>query len=114
MEFSEPCNTHSTTIGLGKVGFCIMTTTNESLALPSLDDIPPLNAARLWPHPAPFEWGLTQPLDDESVSIVSDLLRLWIGDDDDLFLNALMVLGVRNMQGPESSPSGQRWKPAGW
>ena len=24
LEFSEPCNTHSTTIGLGKVAFCIM------------------------------------------------------------------------------------------
>lgn len=97
LEFSQPCNTYSTTIGLGHVAFCVMATTSESLPLLSLDDIPPLKAVHLWPEPSSFEWGQTGPLDDESVGIVSDLLRLWIGDDDDLFMNALMVLGLRNM-----------------
>lgn len=98
VEFSEPCNTHSTTIGLGRVAFCVMATTVATLPLPSLDDIPPLKAVRLWPHPEPFVWGQTQPLDDESVWIVSDLLRLWLGDDDDRFVNGLTELGLRNMR----------------
>ena len=96
LEFSEPCNTHSTTIGLGKVAFCIMATTAR-LPLPSLEDIPPLKAVRLWPDPSPFPWSRTNPLDDVSLWIVSDLLQLWVGDDDDDFLNALMEIGLRNM-----------------
>ena len=98
LEYSEPCNTHSTTIGLGRVAFCVMATTNETLPLPSLDDIPPLKAVRLWSDPTPFAWGRIRSLDDESVWIVSDYLRLWLGDDDDLFLNALTELGFRNME----------------
>jgi hypothetical protein len=92
---SEPCNTYSTTIGLGQVAFCVMGTTSESMILPDLEDVTPLDAVRLWPDPRPFEWGRATPLGDEDLWFVSDYLRLWIGEDDDPFLDALMKLGIR-------------------
>jgi len=96
LSYSEPCNTQSTTIGLGRAAFCVIATTQEVMPLPSLDDMPPLNAVRIWPNPVGFTWGQTRPLGNEDVWVVSDLLRLWLGDDDDAFLNALMGLGFRN------------------
>jgi hypothetical protein len=94
-DFSEPCNTYSTTIGLGRVAFCVMGTTKSSMVLPSLEMVTPLDAVRIWPDAQRFEWGDVTPLEDADVWLVSDLLRLWIGDDDDLFFGELMELGIR-------------------
>jgi hypothetical protein len=89
-----PCNTHSTILGLGRVAFCVMATTNQSLVLPSLDDLP-LGARRLWPELTSFCWDRASPLDSDDLWFVNDLLRLWIGDDDDLFTTRLIDLGLR-------------------
>ena len=105
---AEPCNTYSTTIGLGRAAFCVMGTTSESVVLPSLDDVTPLGAVRLWPYPRPFGWGRVAPLGDDDLWFVSDFLRLWMGDDDDLFLGALMDLGSRRGDVPHPLCSGEQ------
>jgi hypothetical protein len=87
-----PCNTRSTILGLGRVAFCVTATTNQSLVLPSLDDLP-LGAIRLWPELTSFFWDRASPLDSDDLWFVNDLLRLWIGDDDALFANRLTDLG---------------------
>ncbi len=107
-DYSEPCNTYSTTIGLGRVAFCVMGSTNSSMVLPSLDMVTPLDAVRLWPNPQAFKWGGVTPLEDEDAWLVSDLLRLWIGDDDDLFLGALMELGLRRSDTRYQDPGSAR------
>jgi hypothetical protein len=90
----QPCNVHSTTIGLGGVAFCVMGATGPRPEFPPLEDIPPLQAVRLWPDPASFDWARNDPLDDPSVWLLSDLLRLWIQDDDEFFVR-LMELQLR-------------------
>lgn len=86
IDASQPYNAYSTTIGLGKVGFCVMGTTNSELFLPRLEEIPPLKAFRLWPDPSGLEWSPGSALDDWSVWLLSDIFRLWFKNDDELFV----------------------------
>jgi hypothetical protein len=95
VDTSEPCNTRSTTLGLGRVAFCVTATTSAGLSLPSFDDIPPLGAVRLWPATEAIVWDRQSPLGDEDVWFVSDFLRLWLGEDDDWFLEALAAVAAR-------------------
>jgi hypothetical protein len=63
----QPCNTHSTTIGLGRVVFCVMGTTNPAVEFPHLDEIPPFGAIRVWPAAGPHRWSWSSPLDERAV-----------------------------------------------
>jgi hypothetical protein len=71
-----------------------MASTNDTVVLPSLDGIP-LSAVRLWPELTSFYWRREFALDREDLWFVSALLRLWIGDDDDLFAGRLADLALR-------------------
>ncbi|MGP8163441.1 MAG: hypothetical protein ACLQAN_06650 [Acidimicrobiales bacterium] len=93
-DVSLPCNIHSTTIGLGGVAFCVMGRIGPRPEFPPLEGIPPLQAVRLWPDPVSFGWARNHPLDDWSVWLLSDLLRLWIQNDDEFFFR-LMELQLR-------------------
>jgi hypothetical protein len=95
VDVSEACNTQSTVIGLGKVAFCLMSTSDPTLDLPSLDQIPPLAAVRLWPEPKSFWWDYVNPLGSADLWFVSDYLRLWIGDDDELLMSRMVDLAFR-------------------
>lgn len=55
---AQSCNTQSTTIGLGRVAFCVMGATNPHVPLPSLDSTPPARSA-----PSGWRWapGLWAP-----------------------------------------------------
>jgi hypothetical protein len=94
VDVSEPVNSYSTTVGLGRVAFCAMGATNNQLVFPRLETIPPLKAFRLWPDPSALEWHPDNGLDDWSVWLLSDLFRLWITDEEDFFMR-LMELQAR-------------------
>ena len=74
-----------------------MSTSNPTLDLPSLDRIPPLEAVRLWPDADAFRWGRAIPLGNEDLWFVSDHLKLWVGDDDEVVMDRLMALALRRV-----------------
>lgn len=88
-DVSQPYNVHSTTIGLGRVAFCVMGAISSELEFPPLEDIPPLQAVRLWPDPRSFDWERHDPLDDRSAWLLSDIMRLWFQDDDEFFIRLI-------------------------
>jgi hypothetical protein len=73
----DPCNTHSTVIGLGRVAFYVTATTNLSMQLPSLDDCS-LGAVQVWPAVTGFNWRRVSPVGSEDLYFLRDFLRLWI------------------------------------
>jgi hypothetical protein len=98
----DPCNTHSTVIGLGRVAFYVTATANLSMQLPSLDDRL-LGAVQLWPAVTGFNWRSVSPVGSEDLYFLRDFLRLWIGDDDEQFLGRLTDLAVRRSASSEST-----------
>ena len=88
----QPCNAHSMTFGLGSVAFNVMATTNPAVPFPPLATITPLQAVRIWPEPAAFEWRPTRPLNDPAVWVLRDLFSLWIDDDDDALFGRMTDL----------------------
>lgn len=84
VDVDQPCNVHSTTIGLGKVVFSVLGGSPPELPFPKLQDIPPFGAVRLWPEPDIVQWSRNVVLDDWSVWLMSDLLRLSVQLDDEI------------------------------
>ena len=93
IDVSDPCNVHSTTIGLGRVGFCAMASAGADIAIPPLETSP-LGAVRLWPEIHAFGWTRDQPLDNNEIWLASDLLRLQLTDEQKLW-EAIMRVAAR-------------------
>ena len=91
----EQPNTFSTTIGLNRVAFCVMGTRNPILPLPDLDGIPPLHSARIWPQSRSLHFARERNLSDRELWVLSDLLHLWLSDDDEAFESSLVELALR-------------------
>lgn len=78
-QLSDPCNTHSTTIGLGQVVMFILGTTISNLFSEAFTTMLPDNGIQLWPQPSRFIWDPKEFLGDEDVWLLADLLPLHSG-----------------------------------
>jgi hypothetical protein len=76
---SDPCNTHSTTIGLGQMLLFILGTTSSTLFSDEISRVMPTIGAQLWPRPNSFAWSSDRCLSDDDVWQLADLLPELIG-----------------------------------
>jgi hypothetical protein len=93
IDTSDPCNVHSTTMGLGSVAFCAMATAGGDVSMPPMETSP-LGAVRLWPDIHAFDWTRERTLDSDEIWLVSDLLRLQLTDEQQLW-EAIMRVATR-------------------